>query len=382
MAEITASELMKLFQSMPKKEQDKFLGRVVPETPIKHSSENTLEKYVADERFKGGWACPHCGSVSVIRFGKLNKAKALRTPDDGEPKQRFKCKDCGKIFISTTNSVTRGTHFDIDTWREYIRCMCLKLSLRETAEICGISLHTAFRWRHKILDTLQGLQDTIVLDGISELDETFFPISYKGNYGKGMFKSKFGRKPHKRGKSGDFIVTTDKDGKEVVKAKKKKRGLSKDLVCVPCGVDRNGQSYGKVGKLGKVSTECVEKAFDGHLSEDAVLCTDKEKAYKIFENDYDLPLIQLHGTQVLKGIYHIQHINNYHSQLKKFIENFYGVATKYLNNYIVWHNQLYYSDFETLEEKEKALMRYVFTALFEETNAEMEHRPSLPLLVE
>ena len=44
-----------------------------------------------------------------------------------------------------------------------------------------------------------------------------------------------------------------------------------------------------------------------------------------------------------KGIYHIQHINSYHSNLKKFIRKFNDVSTKYLNNYLIWNNILNYS---------------------------------------
>ena len=36
-------------------------------------------------------------------------------------------------------------------------------------------------------------------------------------------------------------------------------------------------------------------------------------------------------------IYHIQHINSLHSNLKKWMCRFNGVATKYLSNYLKWH---------------------------------------------
>lgn len=42
------------------------------------------------------------------------------------------------------------------------------------------------------------------------------------------------------------------------------------------------------------------------------------------------------GIYVKKSIYHIQHVNAYHAQLKKFMQRFQGVATKYLDNYLFW----------------------------------------------
>ena len=35
-----------------------------------------------------------------------------------------------------------------------------------------------------------------------------------------------------------------------------------------------------------------------------------------------------------EGLYHIQHINDFHSNLKKWMNRFNGVATKYISNYI------------------------------------------------
>lgn len=42
------------------------------------------------------------------------------------------------------------------------------------------------------------------------------------------------------------------------------------------------------------------------------------------------------GKNRLKGLYHIQNVNNYHSRLKGWIDRFKGVSTKYLDNYLSW----------------------------------------------
>jgi len=44
--------------------------------------------------------------------------------------------------------------------------------------------------------------------------------------------------------------------------------------------------------------------------------------------------------RVKKGIFHIQHVNNFHSRLKTWIRRFQGVATKYLDNYLYWFRWL------------------------------------------
>lgn len=42
------------------------------------------------------------------------------------------------------------------------------------------------------------------------------------------------------------------------------------------------------------------------------------------------------GVRIKKGVFHIQHVNAYHQQLKKWMERFNGVATKYIDNYLFW----------------------------------------------
>ncbi|MBS7272501.1 MAG: IS1595 family transposase, partial [Fibrobacter sp.] len=40
-----------------------------------------------------------------------------------------------------------------------------------------------------------------------------------------------------------------------------------------------------------------------------------------------------------RGAFHIQHVNAYHSGIKRMVNgHFRGVATKYLNNYQLWYN--------------------------------------------
>lgn len=60
--------------------------------------------------------------------------------------------------------------------------MIEKYLLRKTAEICDISLPTAFVWRHKILDTLQEMMNEVKLNGVVQADETFLFISFKSNH--------------------------------------------------------------------------------------------------------------------------------------------------------------------------------------------------------
>jgi hypothetical protein len=44
------------------------------------------------------------------------------------------------------------------------------------------------------------------------------------------------------------------------------------------------------------------------------------------------------GKERVRGLYHIQNVNSYHSRLKGWIKRFNGVAAKYLDHYRVGFN--------------------------------------------
>lgn len=206
--------------------------------------------------------------------------------------------------MATTNSIATGTRKDLAVWEQYIACMMNGLSIRKTAEICGIHKNTAFYWRHKVLDALQKMAGEVVLGGIVETDETFFPVSYKGNH-KNSKDFEMPRAPRKRG------GTTDK------------RELSSEQVCVSCAVNRTGLSIAKVATLGRISTESLCRVLDGRIEVGAAVVTDKASAYIRFAGNNGLKLVQLKGGRSKDSIYHIQHINSYHGMLKRFMRGKY-----------------------------------------------------------
>lgn len=71
-------------------------------------------------------------------------------------------------------------------------------------------------------------------------------------------------------------------------------------------------------------------------------------------------------------------INGYHSQLKTFMERFHGVATKYLNNYLVWHNLRNYAEGD-FNFKESVWERHNAEAIYDDSKWTYMFRPPIPL---
>ena len=258
-----------------------------------------LEKRLEEEPF-----CPHCHSSNFKKHGLRNELI------------RYQCRDCGKTFNALTGTPLAGLRKK-ELWLKYSKCLLESTTIREAAKILNISKITSFIWRHRMLKTSQGSEEQ-VLYGVVEADETFFLESMKGN-------RNLGRSARKRG------------------GKASKRGVSKEQVSVLVACDRNGHEADFITGCGAVSSSWLEKNFTHHLDPEALLITDSAKSFGCFCRQKGVEHISINVSkgERSKGIYHIQHVNSYHSTLKRWMMRFCGVATKYLNHYLGWCNELH-----------------------------------------
>ena len=309
---ISVNTLIELFHNLSQSEQLAFISQVLTnssQTPKPIQPESLSPDNL---RFKDGVFCPYCGDTHIIKRGMTASGK-----------QRYFCKSCKHSFTATSKTTLEYTKKALHVWFKYMECVANHFSIRKSAKICGISIPTSFFWRHKILDVLnRNLSlDKTKLSGIVEADETYFHLSFKGNRKLSLFTD---RKPHKRGNSIS------------------KRGLSYEQVCVPCAISTKGKGLSAVGKVGSGNLSALSILFGNKIEAGSVLCSDKLSAYVQFCERFHL----VHNNSGLKHIEkllsvhspHIQHINAYHSTMKRFMRPFNGVATKYLNNYLTWFN--------------------------------------------
>ena len=245
--------------------------------------------------------CPHCNSHTYYKYGK----------DKGSA--RFKCKECKRTFTEHSGTWLAGLHKK-ELVNDYLVMMQESKSLDKIKKGLGIHKKTAFDWRHKILSSLENTQKDN-FNGIVESDETFFLQSDKGRQG-------IDRIARKRGGCSST------------------RGISGDQVAVIVTADRKGSIDMKVATLGRISKKDIENAIGNRIDKDSILCTDGHVSYKGFAKDNQLSLVVLRADlkqHTKKGIYHIQNVNSLHNRIKKWIDStFWGVSTKYLQNYLNW----------------------------------------------
>ena len=256
-----------------------------------------------DRAFSENPRCPHCLDRRGAKWGRVNGL------------QRYRCPACRRQFTPLTHTPLSGLR-KREKWGEFLDTMEDGLSVRKAAERIGVNFKTTFLWRHRFLAGPATAKPTR-LRGIVESDETFIRRSRKG-------ERLLDRPARKRG------------------TKAKNEGPSpKEWVPVLVARDRSAVTTDVI--LAEVTSETLKRALVPVLDREAVLCHDGLPQYFTLARETGIAhrtVYAAHGKRVLRGIFHIQNVNAYHSRLKSWMHRFHGVATRYLPNYLGWRRFL------------------------------------------
>lgn len=266
--------------------------------------------------------CPRCGSVAIVKKGK-----------SGNGGQRYLCRDCGRTFSGSTDRILGASKLLLETWMACVECFVLMLPLRECTDRCGVCLKTAYTMRHRLIECLKEYSPEFhVGQGQTfELDETFFPESFKGNHSKDSFT--LPRKARHRGEQFH------------------KRGLSREQICVIMGISDTNATFFDVSGRSVVSRNRAEEALRGRIGAGAVVATVKAIACIDLQHDLKVAFHKSYdSTDRSEGT--ISRINTLHSLRDSFTARFKGVSTKHLGAYLDrfrWRHTFMAIDFRTAE---------------------------------
>jgi transposase-like protein len=258
------------------------------------------DKEVADTGERKAVTCPHCSSKHIRANGKLKGV------------QRYVCNGCKKNFSETTGKFWYNIKKK-DKLNRYLYCLLSGYSIRKSAVETEISIQTSFDWRHKLLTSFSSVS-VEEFQGIVESDDLFFAYSEKGN-------RYLDRKPKKRGE------------------KASKAGISDQKVAVVATCDRSGNKDFTVATRGRISKKDLDKVLKGKLDKVDALCSDSHRSYGAFAKANTIVHKKFNaskGQRTVDKVYHVQNVNNMDMRLRKFMDSFNGVATKYLQNYLNW----------------------------------------------
>jgi hypothetical protein len=225
------------------------------------------------------------------------------------------------------------------------------------SEKCNISLSTAHSWRMKLFSQVSNSVEGRILKGVIQEDEFYLPSSFKGNW-KGAAnlgiekdysdvvpdyrKYGFRNHPHERG------------------SQDRKRGLSRDKVCIATAIDDGRNVIGKPIGRGNVSSEGLEHAFSSRLDQQSILVTDKSKGGIKYAESTGLAHFALDSRkESRKGPYNLQLVNALHSIISEKSHSRACFATKNAGLYITWEAWKLLNRTKSLAEKKDILKSLV-----------------------
>ena len=114
--------------------------QVCSQCPDTGAPDATVVQQQAAKQF--GPVCPRCGEAHLRKNGRKGGH------------QRFLCMACGKTIGDSYGRVNFRSKRPPSTWVDFINGVEHKRTLRELAERCCISVHTACHWRKRYLEGL------------------------------------------------------------------------------------------------------------------------------------------------------------------------------------------------------------------------------------
>ncbi len=286
-------EILSSLESWEKKELLSLLKKDIGETP-------ELEKVVSKINVDNKVLCPHCHTDDITGHGSYKGRK------------RYKCKPCNKTFNDFTGTAVSGIK-KVEKFQEYIELTLESVSIRKAAKKLGVSTRTIFDWRHKLLSSLAPMNGEI-FSGIVEFDDKQLNINEKGSRG-------LKRKAYKR--------SSDRNTK---------RGVSNDKVSVMVATDRDGHPMMKIAKMGRIDLNSIENTIGDFIIHSNVLCSDSHPSLISWARDKNIEHHTFVASRqhVKTKCYHVQHVNSLDNLYERWIKPFYGIATKYLAQYLNW----------------------------------------------
>jgi transposase-like protein len=299
---VSSKEIKELFSRLPLGTQEALLEELLQDQELQGKVLHDASKEVSSKRKKK--PCPHCSSANVYRRGQQK----------GVP--MYSCKDCLKWYSETTGTPLYEIKLK-NKWQAYLKCMEQGMPIKKIAKELGICIQTSFDWRHKILSSLEQFAP-VELSNEVECDELELVLNNKGS-------RDLDRAPRKRGN--DFKRNQENDSITVVQ--------------VVTAVERRGGKYLRAVATKRLSKQDISEVLDHKLADDATLITDKHPSYKAYAKGkpslrHKALLAKDHVDKKDRTI-HLQKVNNTHAQLRKFLQPFNGVSSKYLQNYLNWY---------------------------------------------
>lgn len=300
--------------------EDKVFGRILYEE---------TEYLEPPRNAEGRPVCPVCGSV----MHKHSSYSLHKKDFDGnkvvEHKvQRYRCTEetCRHVFSEKpVKTAATAAKAEKRVWHAFIKAELQHATLRQEAELCGISKTTAWHMRMRLHEVVKANKPDFIVYPNEEcwIDEKYEYDSYTGNHKKIDLALTL-RDPYEHGRKNS--------------GGKRERGFGDaDSICVVWAVTGGGKMMAEMCSRGIMRAEQGRNVLGDRFYPNATVHTDQLVTYKsIFENT-GVDLVQTNSQD-----HRMNPVGTVHNNFKKYLQPFRGVSTRRLDGYIqffVWMSQ-------------------------------------------
>ena len=257
----------------------------------KFSTDLRCYNFLVKKRWPNGFKCPKCGSTEYYFHSK---------------RKLFQCKHCKYQASVTAGTIFHKTRIPLKKWFWLMYLIVTNktgISLRHLQEMLNIkSYKTVWAMAHKVYSAMQQRDFLYKLDGLMEIDESYF--------GRKNVSGKRGR-----GASGK---------KPVIIAVSKKESEQKSY-----------PAFVKMNVLDNVSKNSIKEFVEKNIIKDkSKIETDKFSSYKWLErDDYDHSSVKISNPK--EAIYYLPWVHILISNIKGKLRGVHhGVSSKHLQRYL------------------------------------------------
>ena len=202
--------------------------------------------------------------------------------------------------------------------------------------------------RHRIIECLKQNQNPFIVNknNKGQLDETFLRENFKGN--------------HK--KSTNFIMPRKarKNGQEA-----KLTGSSNEQICIASGINDMNNVFFEIAGRGQLTNKSLEKILKNKVEAGSIISTDKRSNYKTILKLFNVAEHNAYQSNTIEAYQNLENVNALHSRFKEFIRKIHGVATRRLENYLVWFSWI--ENFKRNENKNNLIMDIISNNKYEKS---------------
>lgn len=199
--------------------------------------------------------CPRCHSRLIEGNGR-----------DRNGVRRWRCKSCGRSFTPMTGTIFQGHKLPVSDWCEFLLQTFSFESINGMMRGNRRSETTLPYWVAKLFLVLDGIQDGVVLSGDVQIDEKYYPMA-----------------------RADEELNADGS---------RKRGLSRNKLCIAIGCDAEGRSVFVPCGRGKPSKARAWEAYGSHIAEGSTLSHDMERSHSVLVERLSLTSVEYDAREI------------------------------------------------------------------------------------